>query len=93
MDLAVGGLLVGVPLLYLTVQIGALIRWDGLSNTLAKVSAGVALGWLILFVVQVSGDPTSHNLWPFEVLMLSLGGLAWLGLVGFGRWISSRAER
>lgn len=92
-DVVIGGLMVGLPLLYLTVQIGALIRWEGISSTLAKISAGVAVGWLILFVVQVSADPTSHNLWPFEVLMLSLGGLAWLGLIALGRWIGARAER
>ena len=85
MDLVIGVAMLGLPLLYLSAQVRALVRWNGPSGALAKISAGIALGWLLLFVVQVSIDPTSHNLWPFEVLMLSLGGLAWLGLVGLGR--------
>jgi hypothetical protein len=44
-------------------------------------------------VVRVSIDPTSHNLWPFELLMLSSGGLAWLVPVGLGRWIAGSGDR
>lgn len=91
--MAFGATLLAVPLLYIVLQLRALMRWAGLSGVLAKVSAVVAAGWVALFAVQVSIDPTSHNLWPFELLMLSSGGLAWLALIGLGRWFTRAGER
>ena len=83
----------GLPLIFLILQLRALARWQGISGALAKVSAGAALLWLIVFVVQVSVDPTSHNLWPFEAIMVSLAGLAWLSVIAIGRRLAKGSAR
>lgn len=38
----------------------------------AAVWAGMTIAHTIVLIVETSADPTSHNLWPFEYLMLSL---------------------
>lgn len=47
------------------------VRW--------QIGAGVGVGLLIVFVAQIIGDtnrdPTSHNLWPFEILIALVIGL------------------
>ncbi len=46
----------------------------------------VALGLAAAnIVVGTAIDPTSHNLWPFEIVMVSAVGVAWLGLLGLVR--------
>jgi hypothetical protein len=38
----------------------------------AAVWAGMTIAHTIVLIVETSADPTSHNLWPFEYLMLAL---------------------
>jgi hypothetical protein len=46
--------------------------------------------WGVVLAVAVTRDPTSHNLWPFElVAWLALSGLLFAG-VGIGRWLAGR---
>ena len=45
------------------------------------VAATVPLAVLIRVIVETSTDPTSHNLWPFEVVIAAALGLA-CSLVG-----------
>jgi hypothetical protein len=41
----------------------------------AALWTGLAIVHTIVLVAETSADPTSHNLWPFEYLMLSLFAL------------------
>jgi len=42
----------------------------------------IALGLVVAnIVVGIAIDPTSHNLWPFEIVMVSAAGVVWLGLL------------
>jgi hypothetical protein len=52
---------VGVPL-------WALRTWRGAWRVAAAVPALVMLATLLRIVVDTTSDPTSHNLWPFEIL-------------------------
>jgi hypothetical protein len=46
----------------------------------------VVLGFVILrIVVDTARDPTSHNLWPFEIVMFSGLALVWIGLLKAAR--------
>jgi len=54
------------------------LRWPTLS-----VAAGFVLAVLIRVAVETTRDPTSHNLWPFEVIIAGGFGLA-AGLLGVG---------
>jgi len=66
----VGVLALGVGGVVLPVR--ALLRWRG-GWRLAAVVPAALMGFVILrIVIGVSMDRTSHNLWPFEILMVGL---------------------
>ena len=44
--------------------------------------------WWIYFVIAVHRDPTSHNLWPFEMAFWALVSLALFGVFVLGRWLT-----
>ncbi|MGC1728146.1 MAG: hypothetical protein WA747_02060, partial [Steroidobacteraceae bacterium] len=50
----------------------ALVRWRGGWRLAAGVPAAL-MGFVVLrVIVGVAADPTSHNLWPFEILIAGL---------------------
>jgi hypothetical protein len=79
----------GLPLVYLAVQLRALCRWEGLARKLAWLSALAAVVYVAKFAIDVSVDPTSHNLLPFELIVVSLIGLAYLGVCALGRKVAA----
>jgi hypothetical protein len=69
--------------------IRAMRRWTGGWRLAAAAPLGV-LGFVVLRIgVDTSADPTSHNLWPLEILLVALGGLAFIGLLGLMRRIGA----
>lgn len=59
---------------------GTLLR-PGLRTPTLSVASGFVLAVLGRVAVETSRDPTSHNLWPFEVIIAAGIGLAG-GLLG-----------
>lgn len=58
-----------IGLLGLGAPAWALWRWRGIWRVLAAIPAAL-MAWTVLNIVfGVARDPTSHNLWPFEILM------------------------
>jgi hypothetical protein len=46
--------------------------------------------WAVVLAVAVTRDPTSHNLWPFELVgWLALSAVLFVG-VAVGRWFAGR---
>src|SRR5690606_27866981 len=76
----------------------ALLRGSGRCSIVAACSAaGVAVPVAVMLrvIVEVAADPTSHNLWPFEIVLAALLGfpLALLGAMlgaAFGRPLDVR---
>ena len=59
----------------------ALVRWQGIWRWLAGVPLLLVSVVVLRIIVDTSADPTSHNLWPFEVLgVMVLAGVALGGL-------------
>jgi len=79
----------GLPLVYLVVQLRALCRWEGIARNLAGLSALAAVVYVAKFAIDVSVDPTSHNLLPFELILVSLIGLAYLGVGALDRKVAA----
>ncbi len=66
------------PGLFMVVFAAALMRFAGKHSFLASwlvVAAAVPATVMARVVVDTSQDPTSHNLWPFEVALAWLVGL------------------
>lgn len=82
-SLFLGGFMLVVLLLALAgiaAPVLAIRRWQGGWRLAAVVPLGL-LGFVILRIVAgTTVDPTSHNLWPFEIL---LAGLTNLGILAF----------
>ena len=69
----------------IALPIRAMRRWQGGW----RFAAAVPAGWVGLVVLRIALgtalDPTSHNLWPFEVLQASVVSLVLIGAMTLGR--------
>ena len=74
-------LLAGLPLSYVVVQYFALTRWTGGLRIAAAVPLPLWLVWGAILVVDLFRDPTSHNLFPFEILLGAIIALVYLALL------------
>jgi len=76
--LLIAGAVIGIPL-GLFLPIWGLVRWPGLWR-LACAPPLLALGFVIgRIVIDASRDPSSHNLWPFEIAYVALPSAAYMG--------------
>jgi hypothetical protein len=81
-------LILGIGLVALGVR--ALLRWRGGWRWVALLPLLLVVGVVLRIVLDVRADPTSHNLWPFEVLAVVVAAGALLGLVELIRIAASR---
>ena len=71
----------------------ALVRWRGGWRWAALIPLLLVLGVVLRIVVETRADPTSHNLWPFEVLGVIVISSAVLGLLELCRIARARLSR
>ncbi len=84
--LAVVGLLVGS----IAGPAFAVWKWTGAWRIAAAVPL-VAMGFVLLrIVVDTARDPTSHNLWPFEILYFGAGSVAAVAVMALVRRLTRR---
>ena len=72
-------LLLAVPIGYVVAQTMLLRRWAGAWRLAAALTLPLWAAWATSFVRDVNLDPTSHNLFPFEILIGSVASLIYLG--------------
>jgi hypothetical protein len=71
----------------------AMRRWQGGWRVAAALPA-VWLGFVVLrIVVGTASDPTSHNLWPFEILYAGVWSLVLIGVLTVARRVTSARVR
>ena len=74
----------------IALPIRAMRRWQGGW----RLAAAVPAGWVGLVVLRIvfgtAVDPTSHNLWPFEILQASVVSLVLIGAMMLGRRVFGR---
>src|SRR5687767_865477 len=76
---------------FLAAEVFALVSWRGIWRLIALLPLFMVSFIVVRIVVDTQADPTSHNLWPFEVVVWSLLALAFLGvLVGIRSMIEFR---
>jgi hypothetical protein len=69
----------------------AIRRWRGGWRVAAAVPV-VMTGFVVLrIIVNTAGDPTSHNLWPFEILQVGVLSLVVIGILLAARKFSGAA--
>ena len=86
-------LLLAIPLAYLWLQVRTIRRWAGKWRLAACLPVlGWAI-WLVGFVHDVVRDPTSHNLFPFEILIGVGLSIIYLGALAIGRWLAVALRR
>jgi len=78
-------LLFGIPVLAFALSVVAFIRWPGAWRYAAGLPSLVFGIWVVNFIIDVTRDPTSHNLWPFELLYGAGYALAWLAVLFVAR--------
>jgi hypothetical protein len=82
-------LLFGLPLAYAWLQVRVLRRWTGPWRLAAALPLPGWTIWTANFARDVNLDPTSHNLFPFEVLMGAGVAAGYLGCLALARRLLS----
>ncbi|WP_119300815.1 hypothetical protein [Dongia deserti] len=81
-------LIISVPLAILAPQILAVVKWRGIWRWLAAATLLIPAGDILLILVQTSIDPTSHNLWPLELIEFTCIGLLAVGVLWLARLVA-----
>jgi len=66
---------------FLAAEVFALVKWRGLWRLVALLPLLIVSFLLVRIVVDTQADPTSHNLWPLEVVIWSILALVFLGVL------------
>lgn len=69
----------------LVIPLWTVWKWRGGWRVAAAVPACVILFVVLRIIVDTSRDPTSHNLWPFEILIFGSVALALVGVLKVAR--------
>jgi hypothetical protein len=84
-------LLIGIFVLgFIAAAIWALARWQGWWRWLAVAPLLLVSTVVLKIIVDTSADPTSHNLWPFEVLAVVVVAGVVLGILQLVRMFVTR---
>jgi len=71
----IGIAVLGLPLLAIVLPILAMRRWQGAWRLLAGLTMVPLIYDLFRIVTGLAADPTSHNLFPLEMVLWSAPGL------------------
>ena len=77
-----------VLLLIIGLQLWAAIAWQGAWRWLAAAPMLLMAAHFLFIMFQISIDPTSHNLWPFELAIIALIGLPVVGVLWLTRLVA-----
>ena len=56
-------------------------RWRGLWRAIACLPILALMIWTGVIIISIMLDPSSHNLWPLELVLWSFAALVTLGVI------------
>jgi len=80
-----GMLVMGFAAICVVGPLWAIWKWRGAWRVLGALPLPVIAFVIGRILMDTSRDPTSHNLWPFEILMFGLGGVVLFVVLVFFR--------
>jgi hypothetical protein len=80
-------IVISVAIVVLGPQIWAIRAWQGMWRWLAAAPLLLVGADVLLILASTAIDPTSHNLWPLELLFISVIGLAVVGVLWLVRLV------
>ena len=81
-------IIVSIAVVVLGPQIWAIRAWQGVWRWLAAAPLLLVGVDLVLILVSTAIDPTSHNLWPLELLFIAALGLPVVGVLWLVRLVA-----
>jgi hypothetical protein len=76
----------------LAVPLWSVWKWRGAWRIAAAVPATVMVFVVLRIIVDTARDPTSHNLWPFEILQFAFVALVIVGALKLARRVAGVQE-
>lgn len=85
--LAAATLLIAAAILssVIVFSVEAVRRWRGFLRIAAALPLLALVSVAVFIAVEVAREPTSHNLWPLEIVLWGIGLLAYLGILALIR--------
>lgn len=83
--------MLGVAVGYVAAQASCIRRWAGSWRLAAALPLAGWAVWGEMLAHDLGVDPTSHNLFPFEIMLGVVGALAYLGLLAVTRRLLAKA--
>lgn len=81
-------IVISIAVVVLGPQIWAIRVWQGMWRWLAAAPLILVGADLVLILASTAIDPTSHNLWPLELLFIAAVGLPVVGLLWLVRVVA-----
>ena len=81
-----------LPIAFFTCDIRSLVVWREGWRIVAGLIGVTYCLLLARIIIEISARPTSHNMWPFEVIIWSALAFTALGVVALFRWIVNRQQ-
>jgi hypothetical protein len=88
MDIIFLVVLTALVISFLAAEIVSLRRWRGWWRVGAVLPCIAFLGLILNIVIGTMRDRTAHNLWPLEIVLWSVGGLIFLGILSIAHKIA-----
>lgn len=78
-------LIVAIAVGSIALPVRSMIRWHGGWRLAAAVPLGLMTFVILRIIIDTTLDPTSHNLWPFEIVMFGACAVAIIGALWLAR--------
>ncbi len=88
MDIIFLVVLTALVISFVAAEIVTLRRWRGWWRAGAAFPIVALLGVILNIVFGTMRDRTAHNLWPLEIVLWSVGGLIFLGILSIAHKIA-----